>query len=295
VLPPNAWAEEDVAELERLANDSNRQAFLKFNRQAMEPRDGLEALVNLREAIRVKGGGPGRQTLIVYLSMHGAVDDKGNPCLVLPGLSPRDPPQRIALDETLRYLFSDPGLAKHKLLILDCNRMDANWRIGMLYNSFADGLESALRTSGVQGLAILNSTSSGEELAWASPERLRSSVFGYFVRAGLQGAADNKDVSEAGNGDRQVSLQELAKFVRGGAEQWALLNRCDRQRPKLVPEDADFPLVHVPPGETATLPELHPMEEDRDRQNAISALWAEHARLRGQQAWRLDPLRWDAF
>lgn len=295
LLPPNAWAEEDVTELDRLANDPNRQAFLRFNRQAVESRDGLESLVNLREAIRAKGGGPGRQTLIVYLSVHGAVDDKGNPCLLLPGPTPRDPPQRVALDEALRYLFSDPGRAKHKLLILDCNRMDANWRIGMLYNSFADGLDSALRTSGVQGLAILNSTSSGEELAWTSPERLRSSVFGYFVRAGLQGVADNKDVSEAGNGNRQVSLQELYKYVRGAAEQWALLNRCDRQRPKLVPEDANFPLVHVPPGETAALPEVRPLGEDRDRQNVISALWTEHARFRGQQAWRLDPLRWEAF
>ena len=51
-----------MSQLEQLSGDPGRQAFLAFQRPALEPREGLEALVNVRAAIQGQGGGPGKQT-----------------------------------------------------------------------------------------------------------------------------------------------------------------------------------------------------------------------------------------
>jgi hypothetical protein len=67
--------------------------------------------------------------VIVYLSVHGAVNRSGEPCLLLPGFSPCDTDQWLRLHDLLQYLFYDDSperLPEHKLLILDCNRMDMN-------------------------------------------------------------------------------------------------------------------------------------------------------------------------
>ncbi len=263
----------------------------------------LEGFQDLRERIRKsQGGGPGRNTLIVYLSMHGAVDKDGQACLIPPGVSPLDSQKWLPLHQVLRYLFpeDDRDRLKHKLVILDCNRMDANWGLGLLYNGFADDLDAARKRADVPGLVILNSTSPGQ-IGWTAPEEgFDGSVFGYYVRLGLLGAADR---GGEGNDDTQVSLQELHRYVAKCVSRWAQESRADAQVPMLVPADAgDFPLVYsLPEKEIAEYDHLRlakwsPTSFTGDsRWNDVATLWAKHAELENAGPWRTNPLGWEQF
>ena len=90
-------------------------------------------------------GGPARNTIIIYLSLHGVVDDKGEPCLIPPGASPWQSSQWVRVRDLLTELFLFQDEKGHyatkikgwdKLLVLDCNRIDANWSLGQFYNGF---------------------------------------------------------------------------------------------------------------------------------------------------------------
>ncbi|MGQ9575816.1 MAG: hypothetical protein ACUVUC_10900 [Thermoguttaceae bacterium] len=295
-LPPNGWASEDVDRFELLGAERIAE-FSKVEFALWET--GLEGLRPLRERIRqARGGGPDRNALIVYMSMHGAVNKQKEACLIPPGVSPLESDQWLPLDKVLHYLFPEEDkerLPARKLLILDCNRMDANWRLGLLYNGFADELEAAWRRAGVPGLVILNSAGPGQ-IGWTSPERLQGSVFGYHVWKGLMGAADRDPEA---NGDGQVSLKELHQYVRKYVSQQVSEDRADLQEPLLVPSDAqDFALVYA-----LSERELDRREAEwggspapRDpRWAQIAPLWEKHAELERRAAWRWNPLRWEQF
>ena len=299
-LPPNAWAQEDLRKFQELGTggEEGGKRILRFAAATYAAGEsGVAALSPLRaEILRTQGGGPGKETLVVYLSMHGGLDEQGNPCFLPPQTSPSEPPAGIPLRDVLQYLFPKEAagtLPKRKLLILDCNRMDCNWRLGLLYNAFADRLKAAVDEARIQvpGLAVLNSTGPGQ-LGWTSPEQFQGSVFGYFVREGLRGVADNP--AEGGDGNGQVSLQELYRFVRKQVAQWVLENRCDVQRPMLLPESDDFPLAHVPKGQPLEMPNRVDLSTD-PRWKDVDDLWKSHAALGGEQAWRIDPLGWAEF
>ena len=72
--------------------------------------------------------------------------------------------------------------AVRKLVILDYNRMDANWGLGLLYNGFADDSMPPASGATSSRLVLLNSTSPGQ-IGWTSPEQLQGSAFGYYVGA----------------------------------------------------------------------------------------------------------------
>ena len=191
----------------------------------------------------------------------------------------------------------------HKLLILDCNRIDVNWRLGVLSDGFADGLADAVREANIPNFAILNSTSPGER-GWAS-EDLAASVFGHYLRLGLAGAADVKlddghGVNIGGNGDHQVSLRELVNYLDRHVDGWAQHNRAARQRPMLVPASAaDFTVVWA----------LNPHSQRKLAEAAASSavavpatltaanekLWRAHDRLESLDPQRFDPLAWSDF
>lgn len=286
---PNAWAREDVESFRDL--DTQGEIVDYSNPYFAPAKTGEAAFEGLREEIRKRSGWRNR-TVLVYLSVHGVVNQDGKPCLLLPGDSPLESDKWLTLESLLDYLFpadAQGPLPGKKLLILDCNRMDANWRLGLLYNSFADGLKDVVQK--VPGLAILNSTGSGQ-IGWTSPEQLHGSVFAYFVRQGLQGAADASD--EGGNNNGDVSLQELAGYVRKRVRQWVLEHRADIQEPKLFTEEKDFFLVHAKRGARSEIPTVK--TDFRTRWTTdIEPLWSRHEELRTKKPWRIHPLGWEAF
>ena len=125
-------------------------------------------------------------------------------------------------------------------MILDANRLGAAWRLGMLYNGFADGLQSVVDDlkPQVPGLAILNSTSPGQT-AWTSPETLGQSVFAHYVRLALEGAAG--DERFGGGESEDISLGELQRFVRRNVRVAVKNAYADVQEPMLVVQGGSQP------------------------------------------------------
>jgi len=284
--PPNAWAQEDLQELTVL----DRREVATCVQLAWESHDvGLRQLRSQLDAVRP--GGPGRNVVIIYLSMHGAVDAQGRPCLVPPGTA-ADDRDWLPLRDLLQSLFLEdrPGRVPdqvRKLLILDACRIGSNWGTGILYNAFAERLPELLGDLKVPNLAVLNSTSPGQT-AWTSPD-LGGSVFGYFLSRAMQGAAD----VEQGNGDGKVSLQELSRYLAAHVRQWTLENRADVQVPMLLPAGLDMELVYARPLARA---ESSPASSASDpRWDDIGRLWLRHHELARSHPYRLSPLAWESF
>lgn len=284
--PPNAWAREDLESLTAL----DRQEVATCLSIPWE--STAEGLRRLRDQLDlVRPGGPGKDAVIVYLSMHGAVDAQGQPCLVPPGAT-LDGRGWLPVRELLQTLFVDArpgGLPSRvrKLLVLDAGRMHTNWDAGILYNAFAERLADVVNDLKVPNLAVLNSTRPGQ-VARTSRE-LGGSVFGHFFRQGLQGAAD----VEQGDRNGRVSLQELQRFLAAHVRQWTMENRADPQTPMLIPADAEMALVHagssIRAAATSPPPSLDP------RWAEISRLWLHHQELARLRPYRLSPLAWETF
>ena len=119
--------------------------------------------------------------------------------------------------------------------MLDCQNVLVSWKQGILFNTFASRLSETVATAKVPNLTILNAAGPAE-IAATSVE-LRHGVFGHFLRLGLAGAAD----TEMGNGDRQVSLHELHRYLALRVNEWSQRTRGSAQQPVLIPSDpADF-------------------------------------------------------
>ncbi|MDX1944686.1 MAG: VWA domain-containing protein [Pirellulaceae bacterium] len=288
-LVPNAWAREDLAGLAEL--DKQTLGVKDLSEAWRSPDRGLEQLSTELAAYLHRRH---TQPVIVWLSMHGAVDGAGRPCLIPPGASPHDSQTWLPLADVLAQIKA-AGLpaSKPKLLVLDCNRRLVDWNLGLLASTFADSLPAALAAADVPGLVILNSTSPGEMATAGS--HLRGSVFGHFLRLGLAGAADGW--AYGGNGNGRVSLHELTRYLQTHGAGWTLHHRGTDQHPLLVPADArDFDVAftlrsatwHALVARAARVERAAPAVA----YETLGNLWKTHDRLREGRLWRLDPVAW---
>jgi hypothetical protein len=292
-LPPNAWAREDLQGLTDLDKEESVR-LLDASAAWRSVESGLASLDRQLHAASRLGSKTG--TVIVYVSMHGAVDADGNPALIPPGASPLRSETWLKVSDLLERIKAEHLPDEwHKLLILDCNRMSVNWDLGMLANTFTDRLEDVVAQKKIPNLVILNSTSPGQ-MAWSSAD-LSGSVFGHYMRLGLAGAAD--DPSEGGNGDHRVSLHELRDYLQSHVDAWVQHNRADRQRPKLIPESAaDFTVVWALNKSTQRrLAEAAPPTSAGAGVTArdLDPLWQARDRLAAFEPLRFDPLAWRDF
>ncbi|MHC4402040.1 MAG: hypothetical protein ACYTG0_20400, partial [Planctomycetota bacterium] len=271
---PNAWAETDVERLKSLAPEIVSSVEWKSVGSNWDP---------LREALEnhTRPGGPEKNLVIVYLSMHGAVNGQGQPCLLPRDTNPEEP---VGLDSSrwlpVRGLLETLGSWRkdvNKLLILDSNRMDVNWSMGLLYNDFARQLEVLVGELKIPNLYVLNSAGR-EQIGHAAPE-LGGSVFGHYLWQGLKGAADSD-----GNQDDTVSLDELSEYLNDRVGRWVAVNRSDRQQPMLLrphngSESSDVPLVYASGEESPA--ERTPIASG-GQWNDVAEYWRLHQRLRNR-------------
>ena len=231
--------------------------------------------------------------MILYLSMHGAIDGEGRPCLIPPGAAPHESESWLPLETLLEHV-SEAGLPRsmHKLLVLDCSRQPVNWHIGQVAGGFTAGLPGAIEASGIPNLAVLSSASAGES-AVASPA-LRGSAFGHYFRLGLAGAADDR--SDRGNGNGRVSLRELEDYLARHVHAW-VVHHCGRpQTPEVFPASQDFDIAwSLRRSVWSNLVDraLH-LQRDAPAVAAsrIMPLWQKLEVLRSVQPWRFDPIGW---
>lgn len=299
-FPPNAWSAEDLAGLGDL--DKQESIHLFDTSPAWQTAEsGLASLDRQLQAVAQQGSPNG--AVVIYLSMHGIADAAGRPALLPPAASPLRSETWLKLSDLLEHIkAAQLPNAWHKLLVLDCSRVDVDWRMGVLSNGFADGLADALRDANIPNLVALNSTSPGER-AWASAD-LGGSAFGHYLRLGLAGEADakledSKGINHGGNGDRQVSIRELLNYLDRHVDGWAMHNRAAHQHPMLVPAGTeDFTVVwSLNHGSRRRLAEKKPESTGvpASLEVASQKLWRSHDRLQSLDPLRFDPLAWSDF
>ena len=297
-LLPDAWVAEDVDRFQQL-DDANSLAAgtLIVHDTSRDWHSVVQGLEGLRRQLReLAQREDHNDAVVIYVSMHGAVDDVGRPCLILPacqGLSELETgswvPVATLLETVAAAGFRDDVV---KLVVLDSGRFRVNWGVGTLYNTFSEKIREVVEASDVPNLVVLNSTSPGE-LAWASPE-LKGSVFAHYLQRGVSGEADDRVAG--GNSDRKVSLGELSTYVTRQVADWVWHNRGEDQHPLLlasrtIPNDATVAWALRPaerqrlPPPAAELPAIAPPLE-------IEGYWQKYAQLKDGGAASIDPLNW---
>jgi len=174
---PNPWAREDLDLMKKL--DVNEDDVVKHARIADGDDPGLskcqnaQAVANLMARQwkngQMRPGGPGRDIVLLYFNMHGVVDKGGDPCLVPPGVPAGDGKGWFSVKELLTHLLNDDnglpkkyGLFKKNVqyvAIFDCNRIEADWSLGWLYNGFPERVGDVIRDLHNPNLHAIVSTS----------------------------------------------------------------------------------------------------------------------------------------
>lgn len=291
-FPPNAWARED---LDRFAQTwpSSAQGWFRLTQddsvlvtEIDEPwQSESNAIGSLRQSLRsskARPGGPDKDVVMIYVSAHGMLDGDGQPCLLLGGaarevhagtrLLPAS--HCLKLSSLLQEIGQSLPSTVKKVLILDANRIDANWPLGILYNGFADQLPAAVREAKVDNLYVLNSTDLRQRSRGAP--QLQASPFAHFLASGLQYQSDR-------NGDGVVTLQELCDDLHARVDDWTIHEWHQSQQPMLVASDTAAPAASVKltwakgaGGRKDTSTVAAPSTID---QAALAELWLAHARL----------------
>lgn len=185
--------------------------------------------------------------------------------------------------------------ADQKILVLDCQRMNSLWSLGVLTNEFVESVEAELAQvdpTRRRGISVLTSCSRGE-VTWVDRSVGRS-VFGRFFSVGMNGAADKE-----GNRDGYVSLAEIETYLAKHVGDWAR-QRADIQTPRLVAKDDATTsdrvrLVALPWSSqptTAAAPAADPALLDR-----LRAGWQDYFTLARQTPapWRFAPQQWRLY
>lgn len=260
-IPPNAWAWEDVQSLSALAG-GNRTAgnvvrpadsdLMLTSGSPWRSKDSFLGAFQERLGELDRIGGPERtQVLIVYLSGHGVLNEAGAPCLLLPPESRFDKLERLwdmnllPLAEVVKALEQESLRGVKKVVVLDCQKMESNWQLGILHNEFAAGLKRFVEQQPDNDLWFLCSAGEGQ-VSWALPDR-GESLFAHFFRLGLAGRADLEEMG--GNGDDVVSLLELEGYLERTVSAAAADQCGESQTPRVLPalkkEEAEVPLAYV--------------------------------------------------
>jgi hypothetical protein len=311
-IPPNAWALEDGAALESVSGSDYLRSIFEAsisNGKRVAP-EGLAALETgtdpkkwltaLRAAMKQGASVAGEKVVVVYLSMHGALDDQRRPCLIL-----ASKPQAtyaellntanwIPLREVLDAAESEAKAAGVQIVLaLDADRIDSAVELGIVTNDFAKAAFGEVENGATQHphVVVINSTGAGQT-AWASPE-MRRSVFSFYFEHGLRGAADSE-----GNDDSFVSVKELHAYVARHVGEFvrAQFGGSVRQSPELWPKNAtDFPLAKCDTDHEVVIPKPTQLARTKTMGSLLTRL-ADDLDAKGEQTpWRTQPEKWERY
>jgi hypothetical protein len=282
--PLNPWAVEDGNKLKDLEKENLTPVTDISDKWNLDPTlTTLHALLD--DTIETT-----KAPLIVYISMHGVVDDERVPCFLPPGEGPNDTTKLIPVRRVLERISQRIEDRRKTLVILDCSRFRANWPLGIVYNTFTARLQEDLEKNPVANVTVLCSAGPGQ-VNWASAE-LQGSSFGRYLQLGLAGAADS---GEGADGKGAVTLHELVAYLEREVNSWSEFSRGEPQKPTLVSRDVeDFHLAYNV-RDSDTLAELESnfysqKQQEPEKRSEIAALWAQLDELREQGLVRQDPV-----
>lgn len=210
----NPWSAEDQARVESLGNQV-------FNvRQLGNPNElanGIwdDAVENIRQSLAECDL---QQPCVLYINLHGAVDDQGRPCLLPPNASLVDTSSWLPLEDLLScFEQSQPAEPRSVLLLLESGRLQ-NWpAAGIADNTFDSHLgqliDDANRQHPQWSVAAISSASIGQRSKAIHSSRLGiGSIFTRYAVDGLSGAADG--FSSSHRKDGWVDIDELYQYTR---------------------------------------------------------------------------------
>ena len=276
-IPPNAYVREDA---ERLAGTNTNNIKRMSVETDLADLDGLRR--HLQDNLHPRGF-VSQDIVTVYLSAHGVVDRDGKACLLLGQADPLDETSWLPISDLFELLTAERPDAV-KVLLLDSGKIDENWSLGILHNSFPDAVREELRNH--SKIFVITDRASGQ-LAWTAPER-GGTIFGHFVASGLSAAADS-------DGQGEVSLLEFYGFVKRNVYEWVRDNRASDQTPLLLPEptaDQDITLVNAGdgPSESGSAKE-RVLKLKTDWRTRVLPLWTRYEEFAHEaDLTRYDPL-----
>ncbi|HTN74909.1 MAG TPA: hypothetical protein VL096_06670, partial [Pirellulaceae bacterium] len=278
--PINVYGAED---LQRLATLNRKSLRLVDATAQWSSRD--RALDSLRRHLEhLDQASANASALIVYISAIGAVDDAGQPCLILPGAAVLDANTWLPVNDVLQAIQTTAGEQRQALVVLDCVRDTTLPAAGIVRNEFVEGLDDLLQKTDTTRLAILVANQTGDR-AWSSAN-LGQTVFGYYFHRGLAGEADY--VTSGGDGNRRVTVKELQHYLLTHVDAWAQQQRGARQRPQLIPGSGNFEVAWViHNGHTRSTPLAATISSEQ-----LDALWRLRDGLTSAQLDRVDPKAW---
>ena len=291
-LPPQSWTAEDI---EGLAVLDGQTITLQGNETPVfQTADFLDRLDQQIDRSNSYGH---RTPLVVWVSLHGVADSgDGAIRLIPPNGSPAEPESWIDFHALLDH-FAKVDPRRSTLLVLDCNRMQVNWNIGLKANAFAERVQDAYRAklaenTSLSKLAVLLSAGS-DQRSYDSAD-LGASVFGTQMRLGMAGLADQ--VGNGGNGNGWVEVSELHRYVKSEVTAWSTACRGKQQTPVLLTADAgdDFRLVKCL-REDSLQQVVRTSSATRKTAPAIAAarldsLWKALDEFREQELYRNEPI-----
>jgi hypothetical protein len=94
---------------------------------------------------------------------HGIVNEANQPCLVPPNEDPFDSNSWLPLAKVLEAIRDEETLkGKHKLVLLDCQRVLSCWRCGWLENHFYDTVSTTVKEANDPHLFMLTAADAGQ-------------------------------------------------------------------------------------------------------------------------------------
>lgn len=234
-LGPVALADEDRSLLGSLG--SGRAMLSRGTAKPIDVLRGLEAVdkEQLRNAIvrgvaEARGGGPGRNSAILYVTGVGGVDRDGRACLVpsrQPVASPADADRSwLRVGDLLDDLVALEKKPRHLIVVLDACRRGYGESLGILDGGFPAAVAAEVLAEKRKGISVILSAGAGEVACATSPDS--ASVFAGAFSDGIEGCAD-------ADGNGRVSLRELADYLDDTVGSRALLLHGRRQTPFVVP------------------------------------------------------------
>ncbi len=233
----NPWSAEDQSRVESLGNHVyNVQRLGNANELA----SGIweDTAENIRQCLAECDR---QQTCILYINLHGAVDDQGRPCLLPPNASLVDSSSWLPLEELLNcFEQSQPAEPRSVLFLLESGRLQ-NWpAAGIVDNSFDSQLGRLIEDANLQhpqwSVSAISSASTGQRSKAIHSSRLGiGSIFTRHAVDGLAGAADGFGSSHRKDG--WVDIEELHEYTRLHVQQCSASYASLSQTPTLHTSD----------------------------------------------------------
>lgn len=198
---------------------------------------GDEIIANLTQQVAAaRPGGPGQDMVVVYLSMLGMVDARGEPCLVPPlaadaAIGPQDS-RHVSVRRLLEAIRRAVPARVGVVAVLDACQGELSWPLGVADGGFPVAIQAtmAMAAENLPRTWVLLPAGPGQTAHGHPLEG--GSVFGTLFGRGLRGAADSKPY---GDGDGEVDLAELVAYLGVEVDRKSLASHGERQTPSLYP------------------------------------------------------------